>query len=547
MTDKKITSSSSNNTGDEKDEKASFTTVADNVLKNRRSQGNKGEDASESTTTSTTRRRKDKRPAWLKVPLYFVVIAVLVRLYMRLDSVSNRDRTKTLIYNATIVNDNEMFLGSVLIEGEKIKMILHQENDQDKLSNIMADREYDKFINGTGLHLLPGVIDDQVHFREPGLTHKANIFTESRAAAAGGVTTFIEQPNTNPQTTTQELLEQKFQIAQNSSLINYSFMLGGTLTNLDEILKTNGRNVAGIKLFLGSSTGNMLVDDPKVLDDIFSKTTLLIAAHCEDEKTIRENSKIHKEKYGEDVPIRCHPDIRSAEACYLSSSYAVSLAKKHNTRLHIFHISTERETHLFDNETPLAKKRITSEVCIHHLWFSDKDYETKGAFIKWNPSVKTEQDREGLWKALLDDSLDVIATDHAPHTISEKTSSYFKAASGGPLVQHSLVAMLDFYHQGKISLEKIVEKMCHNPAIVFQIEKRGFIRKGFKADLVLVDLDDPWTVDKSNILYKCGWSPFEGHTFKSKIKKTFVNGALVYDEGEINEKVRGQRLLFERS
>ncbi|KAF0976577.1 hypothetical protein FDP41_004476 [Naegleria fowleri] len=504
-----------------------------------------------STTSTTTngegsrRRRTSPLKSILKIPLFILVIAMLLRVYFKLERTREKidtPITRTLIYNATIVNENQQFLGHVLIEGENIKKIYKKKMNLTKFQQDSSTR----IIDATGLYLLPGVIDDQVHFREPGLTHKATIYSESKAAVAGGVTSFIEQPNTNPQTTTQELLEQKFNIARNTSLANFSFMLGGTLTNLQEILKTNGRNVAGIKLFLGSSTGNMLVDDPKVLDEIFSKTKVLIAAHCEDEKTIRENSKIYREKYGEDVPIRCHPEIRSGDACFLSSSFAVNLAKKHNTRLHIFHISTERETHLFDNKTPLKEKRITSEVCIHHLWFSDKDYETKGAFIKWNPAVKTEADREGLWKALLDDRLDVIATDHAPHTIEEKTSSYFKAASGGPLVQHSLVAMLQFYHQGKISLEKIVEKMCHNPAIVFQIEKRGYIRENYKADLVLVNLNKPWTVDKSNILYKCGWSPFEGVEFKSKVEKTFVNGVLVFDNGVFDESIKGQRLLFER-
>ncbi|KAL9648235.1 hypothetical protein ABK040_009239 [Willaertia magna] len=457
-------------------------------------------------------------------------------------------KNNTLIFNATIVNEGKTIKGHVLIEGDIIKQIiyLNNNNENQEINNLLK-RENIKIINASGLYLLPGIIDDQVHFREPGLTHKANIYTESKAAAAGGVTSFMEQPNTSPQTTTQELLEEKFKIAKNSSLINYSFFLGGTLSNVNEILKTNKRNVAGIKLFLGSSTGNMLVDDPKVLNEIFSKCKLLIAVHCEDEKTIKENSEIYKQRYGENVPWRCHSEIRNAEACYLSSSFAVNLAKKYNTRLHIFHISSERETHLFDNTTSLEKKRITSEVCVHHLWFSDKDYEKKGSLIKWNPSVKSEDDREGLWKALLDDRLDVIATDHAPHTLEEKNNTYFKAPSGGPLVQHSLVAMLDFYHKGKISIEKIVEKMCHNPAIVFEIDKRGFIREGYKADLTLVNLNDPWTVEKSNILYKCGWSPFEGHTFKSKVVKTFVNGHLVYDQGKFDESIKGERLLFNRN
>ena len=391
------------------------------------------------------------------------------------------------------------------------------------------------------------MIDDQVHFREPGLTHKATIATESKAAVAGGITSFIEMPNTVPQATTIEKLEEKFSIAKKTSWANYSFMFGGTNDNLEEILKVDECKVAGLKLFLGSSTGNMLVDNPKVLEEIFSKTNLLISVHCEDEKTIKNNLEKYLKEFGDDIPIEMHPKIRSTEACYLSSSKAIELAKKTGARLHVFHLSTEKETHLFSNKKPLAEKKITAEVCVHHLWFTEEDYKTKGNKIKWNPAVKSQKDNDGLWKALLDDRLDVIATDHAPHTLEEKNNSYNKAPSGGPLVQHALVALLEMHHKGKISLEKIVEKACHNPAILFQIKDRGFIREGYKADLVLVDLISPWTVNKENILYKCGWSPFEGTTFKSRVSHTFVNGILTYHNLKFPNKSVPQRLTFNRS
>ena len=443
----------------------------------------------------------------------------------------------TLIKNANIVNEGLIFMGDVLIEGDLIVEIA------DSISAKSADV---KVIDAEGKYLLPGVIDDQVHFREPGLTHKATIETESKAAIAGGITSFIEMPNTNPQTTTIEELNKKFKTASKTSYANYSFMFGGTNDNLNEILKVNPKEVAALKLFLGSSTGNMLVDDPKVLEEIFSKTKLLIAVHCEDETTIKNNfAKFHSE-YGDDIPVRFHPIIRSEEACYLSSSKAIELAKKTDARLHVFHLSTGKETELFTNKIPLQDKKITAEVCIHHLWFTDEDYDKKGTFIKWNPAVKTQKDKDQLWKALLDDRLDVIATDHAPHTIEEKKNVYTQAPSGGPLVQHALVAMLEMYHKDLISIEKIVEKMCHNPAILFQIEKRGFLKEGYFADMVLVDLNKPWTVKKDNILYKCGWSPFEGTTFKSRVTHTFLNGTLVYNDSKFNETRAAKRLTFNR-
>ena len=407
--------------------------------------------------------------------------------------------------------------------------------------------ENTQVIDAAGKYLLPGIIDDQVHFREPGLTHKADIASESRAAVAGGITSFIEMPNTVPQSTTQEILEEKFETAAQKSYANYSFMIGGTNDNLEELLKTDPRTVAGIKLFLGSSTGNMLVDDREVLEKIFSSTRLLIAVHCEDEATIQKKLADYKLKYGDDIPVKFHPVIRSAEACYLSSSGAIALAKKTGARLHVFHLSTAIETALFRNDIPLEEKQITAEVCVHHLWFNDADYAEKGTLIKWNPAVKSEKDREGLWKALLDDRIDIIATDHAPHTLDEKSRPYTKAPSGGPLVQHALPAMLEFVKKGKISIEKLVEKMCHNPAKIFQIEKRGFIRKGFYADLVLVNPEKPFTVTKENILYKCGWSPFEGETFSHLVCTTFVNGNIIYNNGNFNDKIKGKRLVFERS
>ena len=442
-----------------------------------------------------------------------------------------------LIKNANIVNEGNIFKGDILIEGEYIKEI------SESISAKSADVHV---FDAEGKFVLPGVIDDQVHFREPGLTHKANIETESKAAIAGGITSFIEMPNTNPQTTTIERLEEKFEIASKTSSANYSFMFGGTNDNLDEILKVDAKKVAALKLFLGSSTGNMLVDNPEILEEIFSKTDLLIAVHCEDETTIKNNFEAYLEKYGEDIPIKYHPKIRSEKACYVSSSKAIELAEKTGARLHVFHLSTGKETDLFNNKIPLKDKKITAEVCIHHLWFTDEDYDEKGTLIKWNPAVKTQNDKNKLWEALLDDRIDVIATDHAPHTIEEKENVYTKAPSGGPLVQHGLPAILEMYHNGKISIEKIVEKMCHNPAILFQIEKRGYIKEGYFADLVFVDLNNPWTVTKDNILYKCGWSPFEGTTFKSRITHTFVNGSLVYKNAKFYNVNAAKRLTFNR-
>ncbi len=443
---------------------------------------------------------------------------------------------KILIKNATIVNENKLSESDLLIENDIIS----------RIAKNISEEDADQVIDASGKYLMPGVIDDQVHFREPGLTHKGDIESESRAAVAGGVTSYIEQPNTVPNAVTQELLEEKYQIAAGKSFANYSFSMGGTNDNLEEVLKTNPRNVAAVKLFLGSSTGNMLVDDPDTLEEIFSKVKMPICVHCEDEKTIRENTEEYIKQYGDDIPVKFHHLIRSAEACYLSSSKAVELAKKTGARLHIYHVSTARETELFRNDIPLKEKKITAEVCVHHLWFTNEDYDTKGSLIKWNPAVKTNEDKEGLWKALQDGRIDVIATDHAPHTSEEKDQVYTKCPSGAPLVQHSLVAMLEMHARRRISLEKIVEKMCHNPAIIFEIEKRGFVREGYKADLVLVDLDSKWTVSKDSLLYKCGWSPLEGSEFSAKVTHTFVNGHLAYENGKVSEEKRGQRLLFDR-
>lgn len=442
-----------------------------------------------------------------------------------------------LIKNAKIVNEGKITQGDVLVANGIIEEI------SDSISLKNSDT---KVIDADGQFLIPGMIDDQVHFREPGLTHKATIETESKAAVAGGITSFIEMPNTIPQATTIELLEEKFDVAKKDSWVNYSFMFGGTNTNLEEILKVDKTKVAGLKLFLGSSTGDMLVDDLNVLEEIFRKTDLLISAHCEDEATIKENLKKYIEEFGDDIPIKFHPLIRSGEACYISSSKAVALAEKTGARLHVFHLSTERETHLFSNKKPLSEKKITAEVCIHHLWFTDADYETKGTKIKWNPAIKTQKDKEGLLKALLDDRIDVIASDHAPHTLEEKNNIYTKAPSGGPLVQHALVALFEMYSKGKISVEKIVEKTAHNPAILFQIENRGFIRKGYKADLVLVDPNSPWTVNRENLLYKCKWSPFDGQVFKSKITHTIINGVLAYENLKFPNRTIGERLTFNR-
>jgi dihydroorotase len=442
-----------------------------------------------------------------------------------------------LIKNAQIVNEGQILRGDVLIQDDRIAEVAE---------SISVKSSDTKVIDADGFYLVPGMIDDQVHFREPGLTHKATIATESKAAVAGGITSFIEMPNTVPQATTIELLEDKFTIASETSWANYSFMFGGTNDNLEEILKVDETKVAGLKLFLGSSTGNMLVDDPVILEEIFSKTNLLISAHCEDETTIKKNLEKYVSIYGDDIPIEMHPEIRSEEACYISSSRAIELAKKTGARLHVFHLSTEKETHLFNNKLPLAKKKITAEVCIHHLYFTDKDYKAKGTKIKWNPAVKTQKDKDGLWKALNDDRIDVIATDHAPHTIEEKNQVYTKAPSGGPLVQHAMDALFEMHHKGYITVEKLVEKTSHNPAILFQIKERGFIREGYKADLVLINPTAPWTVNKENIGYKCGWSPFEGITFKSRVTHTFVNGVLVYDNGKYPNKGVSERLTFNR-
>jgi len=442
--------------------------------------------------------------------------------------------SRFLIKGASIVNEGKIGQEEVLIDNGRIERVGE---------NLYPKAPFTE-INAAGLYLFPGVIDDQVHFREPGLTHKADIQTESRAAVAGGVTSFMEMPNTQPPTLTQKLLEEKYQKAAQVSLANYSFYMGASNDNYDEVMKTDLKKVCGLKIFMGSSTGNMLVDDEKSLEKFFGNFSGLIAAHCEDENTIRKNSEEYKKKFGEDVPIKFHPAIRSEEACFISSSKAVALAKRHGTRLHILHISTARELGLFDNKIPLQEKKITAEACIHHLWFSEHDYGREGKFIKWNPAIKTEKDREAIFNAILNDTIDVIATDHAPHTLEEKQRPYFQAPSGGPLVQHSLVAMLEFHHEKKISLEKIAQKMAHDPAILFRIRERGFIREGYWADLVLVDLNDPWEVSRENILYKCAWSPFLRQIFHARVTHTFVNGHLAYERGKFDEGGRGKRLEF---
>lgn len=443
---------------------------------------------------------------------------------------------KILIKNATIVNEEKIFKSDLLIVDDVISQIS---------SNISTPNDC-KVIDALGKILIPGLIDDQVHFREPGLTHKATINSESKAAVAGGITSFIEMPNTVPQTTTINELNKKFEIADKSSYANYSFMFGATNSNLDEIKKVNKSEVAALKIFLGSSTGDMLVDDQQILRDIFSTTDLIIVVHSEDEQIIKENLKKYKTKYNSNIPFECHSKIRSEEACLKSTKKIIELAKETNARLHVFHLSTKVESLLFQNDIPLEEKKITSEVCVHHLWFSDKDYKDKQSFIKWNPAIKTDNDREGLWNALLDDRIDVIATDHAPHTLEEKSKPYLDCPSGGPLVQHALVSMIQHHLNNKISLQKIVTKMCHNPAILFQIKKRGYIRKGYYADLVLIDINKPWTVKKENILYKCNWSPFEGLQFDSQVTHTIVNGKLVYENGLFNSILSGKKLTFNR-
>jgi dihydroorotase len=441
----------------------------------------------------------------------------------------------TIIKNVKITNEGKQFHSDLLIKNDRIERI------DPEISNFGKVNE----INGENLDLLPGCIDDQVHFREPGLTHKGNIQTESQAAVAGGITSYMEMPNTVPNVLTQELLQDKYDIASRTSAANYSFFMGASNDNLDEVLKTNSKNVCGIKIFMGSSTGNMLVDNKQSLENLFQKVPpMLIATHCEDEITVRQNLALAKEKYGENIPIEMHPIIRNEEACYLSSSFAVSMAKKYNTRLHILHISTTKELSLFQNNIPLKEKKITAEACIHHLWFSDEDYASKGNFIKWNPAVKSANDRQEIWKAILDNRIDVIATDHAPHTLEEKSKKYSDAPSGGPLVQHALLAMLEKVHEGQISMERVVEKMAHSPAILFRIENRGYIREGYFADLVMVNTNKNYTVTKNNILAKCNWSPFENYTFHASIEKTFINGVIAYENGKINPEILGKRLTF---
>lgn len=447
------------------------------------------------------------------------------------------EKMKTLIKDAIIINESLKFTGSVLISDDKIEKIFPQ--------SLPGGFEFNNIevIDAKGLYLIPGIIDDQVHFREPGLTHKGEIFTESRAAVAGGVTTYMEMPNTNPQTVTQEELQKKYDRAAVVSPANFSFYMGATNDNLNEVLKTDPSKVCGIKVFMGSSTGNMLVDDDETLSEIFRNAPTLVATHCEDEATIRKNTEVARQRYGENVPISRHCHIRSDEACYVSSSKAVNLASKFNTRLHVLHLSSAKEMELF-SEGKAIDKKITAEVCVHHLWFDERDYIKHGTRIKWNPSIKCASDKEALWKALLEDKLDVIATDHAPHTIQEKNNSYFKAPSGGPLVQHSLVAMLEMSKRGFIPLEKVIQKMCHAPADLFRIDRRGYIREGYFADLVLVDPQKSWMVSPENILYKCGWSPFEGTEFSHKVLKTFVNGNIVFDDGKIQNDVFGKRVEF---
>lgn len=442
---------------------------------------------------------------------------------------------KYLIKGGTIVNEGRLLHADVLVNGQWIE----------KIGNGLADSSAIEVI-AEGMYIVPGSIDDQVHFREPGLTHKGDLYTESRAAVAGGITSFMEMPNTVPNALTQELLQDKYDRAAQVSIANYSFFMGASNDNIEEVLKTNPLEVCGVKVFMGSSTGNMLVDAPDTLNKIFGEVPMLIATHCEDEATIRKNTADFKAKYGEDVPIEMHPLIRSEEACYLSSSMAVDLARKHNARLHILHISTAKELSLFRNDIPLEQKRITAEACLHHLWFSEEDYKQKGTFIKWNPAVKKATDRAAIWQAVLDNRIDVLATDHAPHTLDEKRNTYFKAPSGGPLVQEALIALFEKAKDGVISIEKVIEKTAHAPAILFDIEKRGFIREGYFADIVLVNPLKKKRVEKSNILYKCGWSPFEGIEFSHSIDKTFVNGQLVFSEGKIIEGSNGQRLKFIR-
>tara|TARA_B100000809_G_scaffold188705_1_gene187086 strand:- start:278 stop:1621 length:1344 start_codon:yes stop_codon:yes gene_type:complete len=444
---------------------------------------------------------------------------------------------RILIKNTTIVNEGKSFIADVLLEDERITQI----------GNIDIEPNY-KVIDGTGKHLFPGIIDGQVHFRDPGLTHKGDLYTESRAAIAGGVTSFIDMPNTVPNILTVESLKEKYEIASKKSLANYSFFLGVSEDNIDDVIKMDTSQFIGVSddgLYF-TKKGNILADSPETMEKLFANCKSIIAIHSEKEEIVEENERIFREKYGEDIPAKFHPIIRNTKGCYEATERAINLAKKHNARLHILHLTTEAETHLFRNDIPLQEKKITTEVSVHHLWFSDKDYERLGMLIKWNPAIKTEQDKKGLLKALLDDRIDIITTDHAPHTLEEKEQTYFKSMSGAPMVQHTLNCMLEFHKQDLISLEKIVEKMCHNPAILYKMTDRGFIRKGYYADLTLVDLNSKWTVAKDNLLYKCGWSPLENTVFQTEIKQTFVNGNLVYDKGEFFEQEKGKEIEFDK-
>jgi dihydroorotase len=451
-----------------------------------------------------------------------------------LEDEKNEFMSNYILKNGQVINEGKSFQGDLLIRNGIIERIDKQ------IDNTINAKE----IDAEGKLILPGCIDDQVHFREPGLTHKANISTESRAAVAGGITSFMEMPNTVPSAVTVEKLEEKYAIASQTSLANYSFYLGTTNSNIEEIKRVNPKTTCGVKIFMGSSTGDMLVDDPKALEDVFRYAPSIITTHCEDDPMIKENFQKYIKEYGEELPAKFHPLIRSEEACYKSSSYAVSLAKKYNSRLHILHISTAKELELFRNDIPLEEKRITAEACVHHLWFTDKDYETKGNFIKWNPAVKTENDRTGIWQGVLDNRIDVIATDHAPHTLEEKNQLYAKAPSGGPLVQHALLAMLEKSKEGIIPIERVVEKMAHAPAVLYRLQNRGFLREGYFADIVMVNPNQPHQVNKSNLLYKCGWSPFEGTTFSNSIERTFINGQIAFENGSIIECGVGSRLSF---
>jgi dihydroorotase len=446
----------------------------------------------------------------------------------------------TIIRNTSIVNEGKVFVSDILIVNDRIEKI-------DPVINLSGHHAFQE-INAEGLYLLPGAIDDQVHFREPGLTHKATIHSESKASIAGGITSFMDMPNTIPNTLTQLLLEEKYSIASKTSLANYSFFMGINQHNFEEALKTDNENVCGITddgLYFNNNKG-ILANYPHILDELFSRTSSLVALHCEDDTIIKNNTSHYRHLYGSNIPVNFHPKIRSEEACVTATKRVLDIAKKYNNRLHILHVSTLAEANLFDNNTPTRKKRITAEACIHHLWFSDKDYEKLGNKIKWNPAIKTEEDKNGLYAALLDNKIDIIATDHAPHTMEEKNGTYFESMSGGPLVQHGLPAMLELFHQGKISIEKIVEKMSHNVAEIYRIKERGYIREGYYADLVLVDINNPWKVSAENILYQCRWSPFENQFFKSKIMKTFVNGRLAYDNGTFNNDRKGMRLKFDK-